>query len=99
MKTTNAAASLFVVMLGASGAMGGQVINTLLKSTGVKRLTLLGRKPVWPLLSHALVEPGRKYPGIRVEDLGAAMANNLITAGAGLEDLQWDEFRALATAR
>ncbi len=35
--------SLSVVMLGASGAVGGHVVSTLLKMPQLKRLTLLGR--------------------------------------------------------
>ena len=50
----------------------------------------------WPGLSHLMVGPTRKYRGIRVEELGAAMANNLVTVGQGTETLHWDEFKALA---
>ena len=46
MKTTKPGQPVSVVMLGASGAVGGQVVSTLLKCPDVKRLTLLGRKPV-----------------------------------------------------
>ncbi len=230
MKATKPGQAVSVVMLGASGAVGGQVVSTLLKSPGVSRLTLLGRKPVpgitgpaleqhtvdalsaasyqhllaghgcaictlgvgqpskmsrqeflkidrdavidfatacktagvrhfellsavganakspsfylrtkgelqealvamkferlslfqpsmiltptnrygiqqaltlalWPMLSHALIGPTRKYRGIRMEALGEAMATNLFTKGTGVEYLQWDEFGALATAR
>ena len=35
----------------------------------------------WPGLSRLLIGPTRKYRGIRIEALGAAMANNLATAG------------------
>ncbi len=51
---------------------------------------------VWPKLQPALAGPLRKYRGIPVDQLGAAMANNLFTQGAGVEVLQWDEFVALA---
>jgi uncharacterized protein YbjT (DUF2867 family) len=51
---------------------------------------------VWPTLSHLLVGPMRKLRGVRVETLGAAMANNLATTGQGVETLQWDQFAALA---
>ena len=52
----------------------------------------------WPGLSRLLIGPTRKYRGIRIESLGAAMANNLATAGQGVETLHWDQFTALAEA-
>ena len=52
----------------------------------------------WPGLSRVLIGPTRKYRGIRIEALGAAMANNLATAGQGVETLHWDQFTALAEA-
>jgi hypothetical protein len=51
---------------------------------------------VWPKLQPALAGPLRKYRGIAVEKLGAAMANNLFTPGRGVEVLEWDAFVALA---
>lgn len=53
---------------------------------------------LWPGLSRLLVGPTRKYRGIRVEVLGAAIANNLATAGLGAETLRWDQFTELAEA-
>jgi hypothetical protein len=50
----------------------------------------------WPMLTPVLLGPWRKYRGIRVETLGAAMAANLVTPGQGLEILHWDQFVALA---
>ena len=38
--------SLSVVMLGASGAVGGHVVSTLLAKPQLKRLTLLGRRHI-----------------------------------------------------
>lgn len=52
----------------------------------------------WPGLSRLMIGPTRKFRGIRVEALGAAMANNLATAGQGVETLHWDQFTALAEA-
>ena len=52
----------------------------------------------WPGLSRLLIGPTRKYRGIRIEALGAAMANNLATAGQGVETLHWHQFTALAEA-
>ncbi len=50
----------------------------------------------WPALSNLMFGPLRKLRGIRVETLGAAIANNLATAGRGVETLQWQQFMALA---
>lgn len=50
---------------------------------------------VWPHLKPALLGPLRKYRGIPVAQLGAAMVKNLFTSGAGVEHLSWDEFTAL----
>lgn len=49
----------------------------------------------WPGLSHLMLGPTRKFRGIRVETLGAAMARNLATEGKGVETLHWDQFMAL----
>ena len=49
----------------------------------------------WPGLSHLMLGPMRKFRGIRVETLGAAMAKNLATDGKGVETLHWDQFMAL----
>ncbi len=51
---------------------------------------------VWPKLQPLLGGPLRKYRDIAVEKLGAAMAINLFTPGAGMEVLEWDAFVALA---
>lgn len=53
----------------------------------------------WPGLSHLMIGPMRKFRGIRVETLGAAMAKNLATSGKGAEMLHWDEFQALAVTK
>jgi uncharacterized protein YbjT (DUF2867 family) len=47
---------------------------------------------LWPMLNPLLPGSSRKYRGIRVETLGAAMANNLLTSGPPVEILQWDQF-------
>ncbi len=49
----------------------------------------------WPMLSPLLFGPLHKYRGVRVETLGAAMANHLATKGSGLQRLRWDDFEAL----
>ena len=46
----------------------------------------------WPKLSGLLFGRLRKYRGIRVETLGAALAKNLMTTGQGVEILQWEQF-------
>jgi uncharacterized protein YbjT (DUF2867 family) len=47
---------------------------------------------VWPVL-HGLMHRGwRQYRGIKVEKLGAAMANNVTVAGQGTELLHYDDF-------
>lgn len=50
---------------------------------------------VWPKLQPVLAGPLRKYRGIAVEQLGAAMANNLFTPGQGTERLEWDQFKQI----
>ncbi len=51
---------------------------------------------LWPTVSHLLIGSLRKYRGVRVETLGAAMAKNLTTVGRGVETLQWERFEALS---
>lgn len=48
---------------------------------------------VWPKLRPLLLGPLR---GVRVEDLGQAMARNVFTHAQGEEILEWDDFAALA---
>lgn len=50
---------------------------------------------LWPGLSRLMFGPARKFRGIRVETLGAAIARNLATRGQGVERLQWGQFEAL----
>jgi uncharacterized protein YbjT (DUF2867 family) len=63
---------------------------------GLSQAVVLG---VWPKLSPLLVGPMRKLRGIKVEDLGRAMACN--TTGNGqprVEILEWDQFMTLSAA-
>ena len=46
---------------------------------------------IWPVLSHALIGGAQKYRGFRVEDLGAAMARNLLGQCHMVEVLHWPE--------
>ena len=50
---------------------------------------------VWPVISALLVGPASLYRGIRVQELGAAMANNLFAEGRGVEVLHWRDFKSL----
>jgi uncharacterized protein YbjT (DUF2867 family) len=50
---------------------------------------------VWPKLRPLLFGPLRRLRGVRVEDLGRAMAHNVFTPGQGEEILEWDDFAAL----
>jgi uncharacterized protein YbjT (DUF2867 family) len=54
---------------------------------------------VWPRLHPVLRGPWRKYRGIAVEALGAAIAANLCTPGQGVETLRWPDITALAKRR
>ncbi len=47
---------------------------------------------VWPLLGSILFGPMRKLRGIKVADLGAAIARNVVSSGTGTEWLEWDDF-------
>jgi uncharacterized protein YbjT (DUF2867 family) len=50
----------------------------------------------WPTLSKALFGPLKKFRGIRVQTLGAAIAKNVATEKNSVETLHWDRFVALA---
>jgi uncharacterized protein YbjT (DUF2867 family) len=50
---------------------------------------------VWPWLDPLFMGPFRKFRGVRVETLGAAIARNLFTTGSGTEVLHWDEYQRL----
>ncbi len=53
---------------------------------------------LWPKLTVLLGGALRKYRGIAVGTLGAAMARNLLTtSGSRVEILHWPEFMALTT--
>lgn len=51
---SEAAQPLSVVMIGATGAVGGQVLQTVLQQPGLQRLTLIGRRPVLGLTHPAV---------------------------------------------
>ena len=50
---------------------------------------------VWPMLDFMLQGKAQKYRGIKVDELGKAIANNIFTAGVGTEYLQYDQFKSL----
>lgn len=50
---------------------------------------------IWPKLDFILQGQARQYRGIKVEELGEAMANNVLTSGIGIEFLQYDDFKNL----
>lgn len=51
---------------------------------------------VWPWLNPLLAGPLRRYRGVPVEVLGAAMAVEAVRGGSGEAVLEWDDFRRLA---
>jgi uncharacterized protein YbjT (DUF2867 family) len=53
---------------------------------------------VWPIISPALIGPARKFRGIAVDQLGDAIARNLLRDKTGEEVLHWDEIVELARA-
>jgi len=48
--------NLSVIMMGATGAVGGEALKTLLQMPQTKRLTLLGRRPVENLNSDIVTQ-------------------------------------------
>lgn len=50
---------------------------------------------VWPKLDFILQGKARKYRGIKVEELGKAIAKNTLTEGSGCEILHYDQFKSL----
>lgn len=53
---------------------------------------------LWPLLSVALIGPLRRFRGIRISDLGKAIARRANVPGTGYEHLFWDEIVRLAAS-
>jgi uncharacterized protein YbjT (DUF2867 family) len=53
---------------------------------------------VWPMLSPLLIGSLRKLRGIRVDELGRAMAKNIFANASGVERLNWSEIKALVHA-
>jgi uncharacterized protein YbjT (DUF2867 family) len=51
---------------------------------------------LWPVLSVGLIGSLRKYRGVKIGDLGRAIARNAATPGAGYEHLFWDDIMGLS---
>ena len=52
---------------------------------------------VWPWLNPLLAGPLRKYRGVKVEDLGRAIARYALAAGpAGVQRLHWDDYAIIS---
>jgi len=51
---------------------------------------------VWPVLSKLLVGKLQKFKGIKVEELGAAFAMNILNKKIGLEYLTWKDFMEIS---
>ena len=51
---------------------------------------------VWPWLTPLLAGPLRRYRGVKVAVLGAAIAEDAVGGGAGEAVLEWDDFQRLA---
>lgn len=49
---------------------------------------------IWPLLKPLLIGSLRKFRGIKVEQLGQAIATNILLQKTGTEHLQWSDFMA-----
>ncbi|WP_235296630.1 NAD(P)H-binding protein [Portibacter marinus] len=50
---------------------------------------------IWPVLSPLFLGQLKKYRGVKVENLGAAMAFNIRKAGKGFESLTWSDFQKI----
>lgn len=50
---------------------------------------------VRPQLDFMLQGKAKKYRGIKVEELGKAIANNVFTTGTGTEYIQYEQFKSL----
>jgi uncharacterized protein YbjT (DUF2867 family) len=50
---------------------------------------------LWPLVDRCLHGPLRRFRGVRVEDLGRAMALDALRREPGLRRLTWDDFQDL----
>jgi len=50
---------------------------------------------VWPILDKVFIGTAKKYKGIKVSELGKAIAVNLFVDNIGYEELTWEDFQKL----
>lgn len=50
---------------------------------------------LWPIIDKLFFGPLRKYKGIKVEQLGNAIAKNIFTTATGIEMLTWSNFQSI----
>lgn len=50
---------------------------------------------VWPLLSHLFIFKMDRYRGVKVEELGSAIALNTVVVNRGVERLSWRDFKSI----
>lgn len=50
---------------------------------------------VWPVLDKVFFGGLKKYKGVKVEDLGSAIARNVNIKGSNVEMLDWDDFERI----
>lgn len=48
---------------------------------------------IWPILDNLFIGGFKKYKGIKVKDLGSAIAKNVFQEKSGYEILRWSEFK------
>jgi uncharacterized protein YbjT (DUF2867 family) len=68
------------------------IILTPTNRYGISQAIIL---KIWPKLDLLLHGKARKYRGIKVEELGKAIANNILTDASGIERLHYDQFKKL----
>lgn len=68
------------------------MILTLTNKYGLSQAIVL---KVWPKLDFIFQGKVKKYRSIKVEELGKAMAKNVLTTRAGTEHLQYIQFKSL----
>jgi len=54
---------------------------------------------VWPLLNPILFGGWKQYRGVKVADLGKAIAMNIFESGSGVEYLKWSDFQELVNEK
>jgi uncharacterized protein YbjT (DUF2867 family) len=54
---------------------------------------------VWPLISPMFLGNLNQFKGVKVEQLGKAIAENIFTEGSGLEYLKWADFQSLSSEK